>query len=191
MTQKKVSGHADESTMARMTVTRKTMISMIKLQTTRVVRLPLGKHERSDNCQLSASVPAASFILPEIYENVHPVEEDIRNLRSEADVGHKVRRVLGVILPGVVCRQLVAHEVILGRDEHVPGGQGADSVQNEDEENQLVLVCRRLAFQLRPLHRHAFEVELIIGYVLCFPRPLEADRLRRVIPAWEVQKKNS
>lgn len=63
VTQKKVSGHADESTMARMTVTRKTMISMIKLQTTRVVRLPLRKARKgriSVSCR-PASQPNSSY----------------------------------------------------------------------------------------------------------------------------------
>lgn len=104
-------------------------------------------------------------------------------MRGEADVRHEVRRVLGVVLAGIVRRQLVAHEVVLGRDEHVPRGQSSDSVQNEDEEDQFVPVGWRLALELRPLHRHAFEVELVVGYVLRLPRPLEADRLRRVIPA--------
>lgn len=41
VTQKNVSGQAEESTIARITVMRKMMISMIKLQTTRFVRSPL------------------------------------------------------------------------------------------------------------------------------------------------------
>jgi hypothetical protein len=44
--QKKVPGQLDESTMARITVMRKTMISTIKLHTTRFVRSPLDTRER-------------------------------------------------------------------------------------------------------------------------------------------------
>lgn len=105
-------------------------------------------------------------------------------MRGEADVRHEIRRILGVVLPGVVGRQLITHEVILSGDKHVPRGQCPDSVQNEDEEDQLVLVGRRFALKLRPLHRHPFEVKLVVGDVLCLPRPLEANGLRGVIPAW-------
>lgn len=41
--QKKAPGHCDESTMARITVIKNNMISIIKLQTMRFVRSPLLK----------------------------------------------------------------------------------------------------------------------------------------------------
>jgi hypothetical protein len=60
--QKKVPGQPDESTIARMTVIRKTMISTIKLHTTRFVRSPLDEGEgkceiMTDKLSISRSYP--------------------------------------------------------------------------------------------------------------------------------------
>lgn len=95
VTQKKVSGHADESTIARMTVMRKMTISMIKLHTTRFVRSPLMIACKGIKKLMLLTLtlnPAEVWllILPEIYENVHPVEGDIGNLGRETNVRHEV-----------------------------------------------------------------------------------------------------
>lgn len=63
-------------------------------------------------------------------------------------------------------------------------------MQDEDEEDELVAIGRRLALELRPLHRHAFEVELVVGEVAGLPGWRESDRLSGVIATfyWEEKK---
>lgn len=65
----------------------------------------------------------------------------------------------------------------LGRDEHVPGYQRAQSVQHEREEDQSVAILWRIQLHLHAVHCHALHVQLVIRQVVLLPGGCQSDGL--------------